>query len=112
MMDADEREVYNFLKAQPDQSFPANSVCRHAGGKRRYRESRDWARPVLLRMQERGIVEVDETGGYRLKPMPAGQTVAKRWVSPQIAAILRKSGRRFDEAIKSEDDMDAYYENL
>lgn len=112
MMDSDEREVYFYLKGQPDQFVPANSICRHAGGKHKYRESPDWARPALLRMVERGILDVDPTGDYCLKPMPKPKSDPKRWVSPQIAAILKKSGGKFDHMIKDSDDADAYYDSL
>jgi len=111
MMDADEREVYFFLKGQASQHVPINSICRHAAGKQRFRESADWAKPVLLRMLERGIVEMDETDGYRLKPMPQSN-VRKRWVAPQIADILKKGGGKFDQVINHEDEADAYYNSL
>ena len=111
MMDADEREVYFFLKGQASQHIPVNSICRYAGGKQRFRESPDWAKPVLLRMLERGIVEMDENDSCRLKPMPRSN-VRKRWVAPQIADILRKSGHKFDQVIKQEDEADAYYNSL
>jgi len=111
MMDADEREVYFFLKGQTLQSVPADSICRYAGGKQRFRESPDWAKPVLLRMLERGIIEADSRGDYRLKPMPESK-VAKRWVAPHIAAILKKTGGKFDHVIKEEDEADTYYNSL
>ena len=112
MMDSDERDVYFHLKSRLEQYVPANSICRHAGGKHKFRQSPDWAKPALLRMLERGILEVDETGAYRLKPRPQPEATSKRWVSPQIAAILKKSGRQFDEVIKASDDDDAYYDSL
>jgi len=112
MMDSDEREIYFYLKSQPHQFVPANSICRHAGGKHKYRDSPDWAKPALLRMVERGIVVADTTGAYQLKPRPKTQSAAKRWVSPQIAAILKKSGQDFDHVIKNGDDADAYYDSL
>ena len=62
-------------------------------------------------MLERGIVESDSTGDYRLRPMPKASS-QKRWVSPHIAAILKKSGGRFDHVIKEEDEADAYYNSL
>lgn len=113
MMDSDEREVYLYLKGQPDQSVTTNSICRHAGGKQKFRESPDWGKSVLSRMLDRGILEVDAAGAYKLSPMPKNDTEARRWVSPQIAAILKKSGRRFDHMIKEEEDAaDAYYNSL
>jgi hypothetical protein len=62
-------------------------------------------------MLERGIVEMDSQDAYRLKPMPKSN-VQKRWVAPHIADILKKSGRQFDQVIKQEDELDAYYNSL
>jgi hypothetical protein len=62
-------------------------------------------------MLERGILELDAEGAYRLKPMPKSET-SKRWVAPHIVAILKKSGRRFDDVVKQEDEADAYYNSL
>lgn len=112
MMDAEEREVYYYLKAEPGRFVPATAISRHAGGKRKYRAAPDWARPVLLRMLERGILEADAAGNYQLAPMPQTATSAKRWVSPQIAEILRRSGKRFAGVPRAEDEMDAYYDSL
>jgi hypothetical protein len=112
MMNSDEREVYAYLKGQPDQYVPANSICRHAGGKHKFRDSPDWAKPVLHRMQRRGILEVDASGAYRLTPVRKRESTAKRWVSPQIAAILKNSGRKFDGNLKAEDETEAYYDSL
>jgi len=111
MMDADEREVYYFLKGQTPQYVTVNSICRYAAGKQRFRDSPDWAKPALLRMLERGIVEMDDTDAYHLKPMPQSN-VRKRWVAPQIADILKKGGPRFDQVIKHEDEADVYYNSL
>jgi len=111
-MDSEEREVYFYLKGQPDQFVPANSIRRHAGGKHKFRDSPDWARAVLRRMLERGIVEADAADAYRLKPKPKTESGTKRWVSPQIAAILKQSGQQFEHVIKDGEDLDAYYDSL
>jgi len=110
-MDADEREVYFYLKGRLEEFVSANTICRHAGGKHRFRESPDWAKPVIRRMQERGILEVDDAGEYRLTPRPKSN-VQRRWVSPHIAAILKRSGGKFDSMMKEEDEADAYYNSL
>jgi hypothetical protein len=113
MMDSDEREVFFFLRSQAGQSFPSGSICRHAGGKHRFRDSPDWARPVILRMVERGILEVDAAGNYRLKPLPKIRLASKRWVSPHIAAILKESGRKFHDVLEPDDgEAEAYYNSL
>ena len=114
MMDAEEREIFFFLRREPDTFVPAHSINRHAGGKRKHRESPNWASPVLLRMMERGILETNPTGAFRLKPIPAPETADRspQWVSPQIAELLRKSGKKFDAVIRRDLDPEAYYDSL
>ena len=66
VMDADEAEVCEFLKSWPGQFVSAKEVCRRAGGKWHYREDERWALPVLQRLLEKGLVEADAGGHYRL----------------------------------------------
>jgi hypothetical protein len=110
-MDADERAIYYYLKSRRPKAAPVRDIARHVGGRRRFRYAPDWARPVLLRMIERGIVETDATGSYRLSPVPKRVTEGKRWASPDIAEILKSSGKGFSNLLTDEDE-DAYYENL
>ena len=114
MMDADEREIFYYLRKERELFVPASTISRHAGGKHRFRESSDWARAALLRMAERGILESDPTGAYRLLPMPKYNPSAQapRWVSPQIAELLRKSGKRFDVVVTADMDEETYYDSL
>lgn len=114
-MDADEKEIFRYLKGQPGVFVTTTVICRHAGGKNRFQEAHDWARPALMRMQERGILETDDTGAYRLKPMPKelGELgAAPQWVSPQIAAMLLRSGKKIPRAGQQGDDEEAYYDSL
>lgn len=94
-MDADERDICLYLKGFPGQFVSLKEISRRAAGKRRYRQEPEWASPVLPRMVEKGLVESDSTGHYRLKTRPkkAKQT---RWVSPEIQKILEKSGKDFN----------------
>ena len=66
---------------------------------------------MLLRLIERGILETDTDGSYRLKPKPRQDTPGKRWASPQFAEILKASGKQFANLITAEDE-DEYYLNL
>lgn len=114
-MDADEKEIYNFLKSWKHEFISAREVCRRAGGKRRFRNEPDWAKPPLVRMVERGILEVDAAGHYRLKPPPANWDKRKRrWASPHIANILKNSGKDYSRSIMEIDDkeLDEYYDSL
>ena len=110
-MDAEERAVYYYLKSWRPKAAPVRDIARRAGSRRRFRYNPDWVRPVLARMEERGIVETDATGDYRLRPMPQDVTVGKRWASPEIAAILQSSGKGFSNVVTPEVE-DAYYEAL
>jgi hypothetical protein len=108
-MDADERAVYHYVKSRRPQSVLDRDIGRHVGGKRRFRYNPEWAKPVLLRMIERGILETDAQDSYRLKPMPRKETKGKRWASPQIAEILKSSGKEFRNVITAEDEDEYYY---
>ena len=110
-MDADERAIYYYLKSRRPQFAPAREINRHVGGRRRFRYAPDWARPALLRMMERGILETDARGYYRLKPIPRKLTDGKRWASPEIAEILESSGKKFTNLLTAEQE-DTYYEAL
>jgi hypothetical protein len=93
-MDADEREIYDFLKPFGEDWVNAKEICRRAAGKKRFNEDNHWARPILQRMKERRILEGDELGRYRIRPDPRAHK--GRWVSPDIEKILRESGVRVD----------------
>jgi hypothetical protein len=92
-MDADEREIFRFLKSWGGQFVSAHEVSRRAGGKRRFQEEPDWARLVLLRMAGRGILESDATGHFRIKPVSMKDR-NKLWVEPDIAKILEENGEK------------------
>jgi hypothetical protein len=110
-MDADEREIYYYLKGRRREFIPIREISRRTGGKRRWRRSPEWARPVVERMAERGILEGGDESGYRLKPKPRAGKTGKLWVSPQLAEILKASGKVFDNVVTDEYDDD-YYESL
>ena len=111
-MDADEREIYQFLKSRGLEFVHTREICRRAAGKHRFNEDPEWAKPVLVRMADRGILETNATGHYRLKPIPK-KNQGKRWVSPDIAKILKESGVEVEGA--SEETAtgdDEYYDKL
>jgi hypothetical protein len=112
-MDAEEREIYFYLKSCKHEYVSSREICRRAGGKRRFHREPEWAKPAINRMVERGIIEMDGAGHYRLKPPEDNRSgKKKRWVSPQIQGILRNSGKDFSEVVMTEDDLDRYYDGL
>jgi len=105
-MDSDEREVCNYLKAFPGQFVSLREISRRAGGKSRFREDPNWATPVILRLVEKQVLEPDASGYYRLRPRDKKKV--RKWISPQIKAILEQSGKDFGEII-AVDDHDEYF---
>jgi hypothetical protein len=99
-MDADEREICNYLKSWSGQFVYWRDIARHAAGKWRYRDDPDWAGPVLARLVERGILESDAFGNYRLHC--AEKEPLTKWLSPQIQSILQQSGRNWGGVMKRE----------
>jgi|SRR6516162_4272155 hypothetical protein len=102
-MDADEREICMYLKGFPGQFVSYAEISRRAGGKHRYRREPDWAGPILSRMVEKGIIESDSTGHYKLKIRPKKDRPTK-WVSPQIKKILERSGKTFEGVFEIDTD--------
>jgi len=111
-MDADEREIYFYLKSYKHEFISSREICRRAGGKKKFRADEEWAKPVLTRMVERGILEHDAAGHYRIKPREEDKARKRRWVSPQIQRILKESGKDFGTVAINEDEMDEYYDSL
>ena len=108
-MDGDEREIFYFLKSRGEDYVNAVEIARRAGGKKKFHDDPDWAKPILVRMTERGVLQADALGRYRVKPV-ARKGKDKRWVSPDIAKILQESGVEVEGA--NELGSDDYYEQL
>jgi hypothetical protein len=109
-MDATEREIYHYLKSRRPNAVPARDINRHVG-RRKFRHNPEWAKPALMRMLDRGILETDTEGSYRLKPMPRQDSGGKRWASPAIVELLKAKGKEYDNLITLEEE-DAYYDKL
>jgi hypothetical protein len=106
-MDADERDICLYLKGFPHEFVSFKDISRRAGGKRRYRNEPEWATQILARMVEKGIIESDSTGHYKLK-IRAKKSEPTRWVSPQIRSILEKSGKDFNGVFEVDKDDDEF----
>ena len=67
-MDSNEREIYNYLQTWGNEFVSAKEISRRAGTKKRYHDDPDWAKPYLQVMTERGLLERDMVGRFRVKP--------------------------------------------
>ena len=102
-MTAEERDICNYLKSWPGQFVYGRDIARRAGGKWRYRDDPGWTAPVLTRLVERGLVDSDSTGRYRLRMK---KEKAKKWTSPKIKEILEKSSKDFSGILEIDDPED------
>ena len=69
-MNADEIEIFTLLKAFPDRFVSVGDVSRRLGSHHRYAKDKNWAHPVLRRMEIDGVVEANAYGEYKLKAPP------------------------------------------
>ncbi len=90
-MDSDERDIFQYLKTWGKEFVGVKEICRRAGSKKRYHDDPNWAIPMLVIMTERGELERDAAGRYRVKPKPKTKA-GGRWISPEIEEILKKKG--------------------
>ncbi len=90
-MDADEREIFDYLKTFGQDWVSAKEICRRAGGKKRYAQDSNWAKPILRHLKERNLIEGDALGRYRIKTeRKRGQE--EPWMAPDIHKILQEDG--------------------
>lgn len=109
-MDSDERDIFHYLKTWGEEFVGVREICRRAGSKRRFGTDPEWAIVPLQLMTERGILERDSLGRYRIKPKPK-KSSGGHWVSPEIEKILASGGVK----VESKNDAaasDEHYEQL
>ncbi len=110
-MDTDERDIFQFLKIWGTEFTNAKEVARRAASKKKFYDDPDWAKPILMRMEERGILESDIQGRFRIKPV-SRKKKAMQWVAPDIAKILKESGVEVEAGGEGDIADDEYYEQL
>jgi hypothetical protein len=97
-MDAEEKEICDFLKSWPGQFVSGREIARRAGGKWRFRDDPNWSTPVLIRLVEKQLIESDAGGHYRLTAKEK-KSKQKRWLSPELKKILEQAGKDFAEGV-------------
>jgi hypothetical protein len=66
-MNAEETEIYEFLKGRDGNYVSATDISKFLGRGRQFQKDRNWARPILRRMEVDGIIEANDYGEYRVK---------------------------------------------
>jgi hypothetical protein len=85
-VNADETEILEFLKSFPDRFVASTEVAKRAGNRNRYALDKNWALPILRRMEIEGLVEVNEVGEYR-----------SRSAGPSFREALNQAGMNLGE---------------
>src|SRR4051812_42708314 len=98
-MDADEKSICLFLRSFPGQFVSGREIARRAAGKWKFRQDGHWAVPILIRLVEKGAIERDSSGHFRLLAREKKQQRDKKWASPQMKKLLEQSGKDFSDTI-------------
>src|SRR5438309_8642027 len=102
-MEADEKHIHSYLKSLRGQYISGREIARRACGKSRFHEDPNWASAFLIQLVDKGIIESDSTGHYRVVGKAKQQADDTKWISPQVKNILEKSGKDFTHVIKERD---------
>jgi predicted transcriptional regulator of viral defense system len=73
----DQIEIYDFLKRFPNLFISVTEVSKNVGNRKRFHLDRNWARPILRRLEMEGWLESNAFGEYRLKRRPEDNTTFK-----------------------------------
>lgn len=90
ILNAEELEIVAYLNSCPRQFVSMAEINRRAGGKGRFSKSPAWARGLMTRLVEAGLVEMDEQGHYRaggIQPTPPTDADSAA-VSPELPEIV------------------------
>lgn len=101
-MTQEEREIYNFLQATPQNYYSVREISRRTGEKELRRVAPEWAVEHLKRMVRGGILETDGSGHYRMKQRASIKAEGRKWVSPHIAKLLNSSSNDFSGVATTE----------
>jgi CheY-like chemotaxis protein len=77
-LDADERDICLYLSSWGKQLVSEMDISRRAGAKGRFQEDPKWAVQALCRLAEKGIIESDSQGHYRLRTTRDKETPEKQ----------------------------------
>ena len=86
-MNADEVRIVDFLNENPNEFVSVTDVSKRLGKGRRYKEDRTWAAPIMRRMEMDGLLEVDDSGGYRVRKTDKQIDFKQALKSPGVVSL-------------------------
>jgi hypothetical protein len=66
-MNAEQKTICEFLKTYRNLFVSVSEISKALGDRKRFDQDRNWARPILRRMEMEGMLESNPFGEYRLK---------------------------------------------
>jgi hypothetical protein len=90
--------VLEYLRRQPNDFVSEVEISRQAVSEIRFLADQNWAQTALSRLLELNFVETNGSRHYRLKMTRADavRVPTKKFISPQIKALLRQNGQKID----------------
>jgi hypothetical protein len=80
-MNEQETELYDFLKRSRQHFVSVVEISKNCGSRKLFLEDRNWARPILRRLELDGYLESNPFGEYRIKHRPQDTTSFKQALS-------------------------------
>jgi len=62
----EEQVILHYLEQMRDGGATTREICRKAATKDKWKENERWAIPFLQRLRDKGLVETDAGGMYRI----------------------------------------------
>jgi hypothetical protein len=102
-MSIEETQIYEFLKRFPNKFVSVGDISKSVGPRRNTNEDRNWALPILRRMELEGWIEASPYGEYRVKHTAEETTSFKKALeTPGMSlgdtTIVSSSDRQSDQA--------------
>lgn len=69
-----EKEVFDYLRRSPLVYISASEVSKNVGNRKWFNADKNWARPILRRLEMDGWIESNPFGEYRLKARAPNET--------------------------------------
>ncbi|HEU0008721.1 MAG TPA: hypothetical protein VFT34_02785 [Verrucomicrobiae bacterium] len=92
-----EKEVFDYLRRSPMVYISATEVSKNVGNRKWFNADKNWARPILRRLEMDGWLESNPFGEYRVK--------ARADIETSFRDALGKAGMSLgDTAIITSDD--------
>jgi hypothetical protein len=92
ILSCDELEILDYLKLWPEKFIPLGEICRRAGGRRKFRDDPSWARSLMSRVVDAGLIKVNERGHYLImRDEKSAPPAGKRHAAPKPPPPLKRS---------------------